>query len=210
MSGLENGNGSSHERKGAQRMKRSIRVDFTPLVDLGFLLITFFMLTTSMIKPRSMEIQKAKPVPDDQANQVKDSQALSLYLTKDHKILFAFGRDGFTKANTDNLTSFKPGGIRKLLLKAERERNPKVDSIQLWKKQVKSKRISASIYERDRERIEKEYSDKALFVIIKADDRSRYEDLIKILDEMSITNIRSYAIVDISPSEKEKLGSLVP
>ncbi len=59
MSEINTG-GGQHEK--GKPKKLSTRVDFTPMVDLMFLLLTFFMLATSMIKPQTMEIvMPAKP-----------------------------------------------------------------------------------------------------------------------------------------------------
>ena len=45
-------------------------------------------------------------------------------------------------------------------------------------------------------------------VLIKPDEESNYKNFVDILDEMNITNIASYAVVDISPKEKEMIKNL--
>ena len=205
MAEIEGGGGS--HKKGAKKIrskKQSTRVDFTPMVDLGFLLITFFMLTTSMNKPQTMEINM--PVKDkveeiDQSK-IKESQAMTVLLVKDHKIFYYFGIQDPKLEKTD----FSAEGIRKILLKENRDRNASVDSIPIYRDQFQNKKITEEQYKKYVRNI-KAYKD-GLIVIIKAEDESKYKDLVDILDEMQICNIGRYAIVDISDVEKEMLSKL--
>lgn len=195
-------------RNASGRRKKSIRVDFTPLVDLGFLLITFFMLTTSMLRPNTMEVQKPKGDIDQMP--IKNSQAMTLFLTKMDKIVYYFGMpksDGIPF--NAQITDFSKLGIRKILKLANKLRNPLVDSIQIYKNWARQNKISEQDYIYHRAKIESDYSDRALIVLIKAEDQSRYNNMVDILDEMSIANIRSYALMDISPKEAQFVNSLV-
>jgi len=212
MADIEAGGGGGHKGEKKGRKKKSVRVDFTPLVDLGFLLITFFMLTTSMTRPKTMEIQKPKPDPnikEDEKNKLKASQAMTIFLTKDNRIVYYFGLMDPNKPLTPEVTGYGIDGIRKILKKANRDRNPLADSIAIYKEQARLNKITEAQYKANRKRIEDQYSDKALVVLIKADDTSTYKNLVDILDEMSITNIRSYAIVDITPAEVQLVKSII-
>ena len=74
---------NNKEKKGSKQKKMNIRVDFTPMVDMNMLLITFFMLCTSLSKPQTMEISMPsndKNITEEQQNKVKASQALTLLL----------------------------------------------------------------------------------------------------------------------------------
>ena len=85
---------SSGSKKGKKGTKKvSTRIDFTPMVDLGFLLITFFMLTTTMIKPQTMEIAMPSKdkVPDEEQTKVKASRAITIILGKDNKVFYYEG-----------------------------------------------------------------------------------------------------------------------
>ena len=76
---------NNKEKKGNKQKKMNIRVDFTPMVDMNMLLITFFMLCTSLSKPQTMEISMPsndKNITEEQQNKVKASQALTLLLPK--------------------------------------------------------------------------------------------------------------------------------
>ena len=93
MSEIESGGGGGGHKGKKKGKKMSTRVDFTPMVDLGFLLITFFMLTTSMNKPQTMEINmpvKDKNLTEDQQTKVKASQTLTVLLTKENKVVYYF------------------------------------------------------------------------------------------------------------------------
>ena len=65
---------NNKEKKGSKQKKMNIRVDFTPMVDMNMLLITFFMLCTSLSKPQTMEISMPsndKNITEEQQNKVK-------------------------------------------------------------------------------------------------------------------------------------------
>jgi len=211
MADIEAGGGGHKDGKRG-RKKSSTRVDFTPMVDLGFLLITFFMLTTSMTKPKTMEIQKPdNKIKEEDRNKLKASQALTLILTKDNKIVYYLGLFNDPKGPqvAPHVIGYGPDELRKLLKDENSKRNPEAGTIAADKDLAESGRMTADEYKKARAEIEDKYKDKALFVLIKTDDRARYKNLIDVLDEMSITNIRSYAIVNIIPQETAMAASLV-
>jgi hypothetical protein len=165
-----------------------------------------------MARPKTMEIQKPKPDPlDKDPTKLKASQAMTIFLTKDNKIVYYFGLiEDPTKPNiSPEVTGYGSDGIRKILKEANRKRNPKADSIQIYKDQARFNKITPEQYRANRKRIEDQYAETSLVVLIKADDTSTYKNLVDILDEMSITNVRSYAIVDIAPTEVNLVQSII-
>ncbi len=206
MADIDTGGGGGKKGKKARGKKLSTRVDFTPMVDLGFLLITFFMLTTSMNKPQTMEINmpvKDKDLTEEEKTKIKASQAMTILLTKDNKIVYYFVDDKTGVPGTPLVTNFGKGGIRATLLKENRMRNDRVDSIAIYKEQLQSNKIKEAEF-RDKVAAIKAFKD-GLIVVIKANDDSKYKNLVDILDEMNICNIGRYAIVDITPMEVEML-----
>ena len=93
MAEIEGGGGGKHKGGKKRGKKLSTRVDFTPMVDLGFLLITFFMLTTSMNKPQVMDINMPIKDPTVENQAVAASQAITVILTKDDKVVYYFIND---------------------------------------------------------------------------------------------------------------------
>jgi len=163
--------------------KGAPRIDLTPMVDLGFLLITFFMFTTTMSKPKAMEIQmpfKDEKLKEEEKNKIKNDAALTLLLSKDHRVYYYNGiGDDPTKPPEVQVTYFTPkDGIRDVLIKK--------------KATVKSLITQGILTATDRP-----------VVLIKPDVNSTTEDLINILDEMTINGIQVYAVVDITPVDKE-------
>lgn len=206
MADIDTGGGGGKKGKKVRGKKMSTRVDFTPMVDLGFLLITFFMLTTSMNKPQTMEINmpvKDENLTDDEKTKIKASQAMTILLTKDNKVVYYFVDAKTGEPGTPLVTNFGKGGVRATLLKENRMRNDRVDSIAIYKEQLQSNKIKEEEF-REKVGAIKAYKD-GLIVVIKANDDSKYKNLVDILDEMNICNIGRYAIVDITPMEVEML-----
>lgn len=188
--------------------KLSTRVDLTPMVDLGFLLITFFMLATSMAKPQTMEIRmpSKEKVKDEEQNKVKASKAMTILLAKDNKIYYYFGT---TENGVDPEvyeTNFDPQkGIRITLLNRNKTVNKQVDSL----KAVKTKN-KLSPEEFKAKLTEIRGNKDAVVVLIKPGDVSTYDNLVSILDEMQITNVAKYAIVPITSYDTGLVSKIAP
>jgi biopolymer transport protein ExbD len=208
MAEIEGGGGGKHKGGKKRGKKLSTRVDFTPMVDLGFLLITFFMLTTSMNKPQVMDINMPIKDPTVENQAVAASQAITVILTKDDKVVYYFiNQQG--EPEPPIITDFDPRkGIRNTLITENAKRNKFLDSIPVYKKQMTDGIIDKPTYKAHLSAI-KNY-EKGLIVVIKATDESRYKNLIDILDEMLICNIGRYAIVDIGEKEKEMVKNAQP
>ncbi|TDN40079.1 biopolymer transporter ExbD [Hymenobacter sp. UV11] len=104
--------------------KHSFRLDMTPMVDLAFLLLTFFMLTTTFAKPRVMQL--TMPVKDhDNTTDVNRSQAMTIMLGAGHRVFYYFGlnapHDPSVPVPTLHPTDFSPKGIRQVLLARGRQ-----------------------------------------------------------------------------------------
>jgi len=94
--------------------KASTRVDLTAMVDLAFLLITFFILTTTLSKPKAMDL--AMPDKDDKTKAqmpVKESETMTILLGKDNQLAWFVGIPGKTAPTKDN---YGKNGIRKSLI----------------------------------------------------------------------------------------------
>lgn len=162
-------------RKG--RKKLSTRVDLTPMVDLGFLLITFFMYTTTLAQPKAMEINmpyknKDKAVP---VTCYVAESTITVIPTHGHKVIYYNGtlKDGKSLA----VTGFQAThGLRDVLINKEKEAAALPASFSLQAHQ--------------------------LHVIIKPDSDCTYDDVVQIFDEMNINNVPYYAMTDITPEEK--------
>ncbi|MCK9399529.1 MAG: biopolymer transporter ExbD [Bacteroidales bacterium] len=186
------------KKKGAKKV--STRIDFTPMVDLGFLLITFFMLTTTMIKPQTMEIAmpSKEKVPEEEQTKVKASRAITIILGKDNKVYYYEGTRENEIDPTVVLTDFSSTGIRKFLIERNYDVMLKVENLQ---KEELDKQIPQEEFEK--KKLEIMSDKKAPIVIIKATDEATYKNLIDILDEMAICNIGRYAIVDLTEYDLE-------
>jgi biopolymer transport protein ExbD len=93
--------GKGKKRKQIRRV--GIRIDMTPLVDIAFLLLTFFMLTTSMSRPQTMEINLP---PEDVSVEVAESNLLTLFVTSKGDLFWRMKLDAPEKIEFDNLRSF--------------------------------------------------------------------------------------------------------
>jgi biopolymer transport protein ExbD len=154
----------SGKKDGKVRSKKtSTRIDMTPMVDLAFLLLTFFVMTTTLNKPQTMEItMPEKPKVEDKQPLVNEKRVLTLVLGGGDKIYWYLG---ITDPKVE-LSNFSNDGIRKVLL----QQNAQI---------------------------------KEMVVLIKPSDESKYKNVVDILDEMNISNIARFALVDITPVDKE-------
>ncbi len=163
--------GGGHHKKGPgvkKAKKLSTRVDLTPMVDLGFLLITFFIFTTTMSQPTAMNL----PLPDDTAkpeeqNKAKESGALTLMIGKNNAVYYYEGQLA-VDASQNNFKSSTMKQIRDVIIDKKR-RTPEKD----------------------------------LVIVIKPNEDATYKDLVDILDEMLINDIKRYALVDIVEVENQ-------
>ena len=187
-------NGKSKQKKFA------VRVDFTPMVDMNMLLITFFMLCTTLRKPQTMEISMPsndKSITEQQKSMVKASQAITLLLGADNKLYYYEGEPNYKDYTSLKETSYTPDGIRSILLQKNVAAVNKVRALKLQKLDLK---ISEEEYRKQVSEI-KSGKDTPT-VIIKATDDASYKNLIDALDEMQICNIGKYVITDIAEADE--------
>jgi biopolymer transport protein ExbD len=197
------GGAGKHEKKRAK--KSSTRIDMTPMVDLAFLLLTFFVLTSTFAKPKTMEINfPAKP--EDDTKNIKVNNAITFIMTKDDGIYYYNGEfypEGNAKGEPATKllkTDFSSEGLHKILL----ERNkPTIDAIDKLTEQLKKKEIADTTYKRLA--VGEKGKKEALTVLVKADDQAIYKNIIDVIDELNICNIGKYAVVDMGAKENELL-----
>lgn len=196
------GGGGRHQKKRAK--KGNTNMDMTPMVDLAFLLLTFFILTTTMYRPSTLQLTFPVP-PEDLQNKPelqKVNNALTLFLTKKDAIYYY--RDEFKPGETElTPTNFKE--IPKMLLELNAST---IDRINSYAKQLNEGKISEYVY--DSLKNEAQKREDALFVIIKPDEHAKFRNMIDIVDEMDISGIGKFAVQDtIKPDEKLLLDQAI-
>jgi biopolymer transport protein ExbD len=197
-------------KKGGKRRakKHSTHIDMTPMVDLMCLLITFFMLTTAFSKPKVMVItMPEKDNKDEIKNQPQISayRTLNILLTEGDQIYYYVGLADPKKPPLPALikSDFSKDGIRKVLLEKNKSLFTKI--FEYRDKRVTGKLVVAdTTADNEIKRMKKEDKEGPI-VMIKADKKAKYKDIVGIIDEMAICNIASYAVIDVSPLELEML-----
>jgi biopolymer transport protein ExbD len=200
MAELQTNEGGGKKKGGGSKQKKmSVHVDFTPMVDMNMLLITFFMLCTSLSKPQTMEINM--PSNDDKIKtedrtKVKESQAITLVLSGGDSIFYYTGKPDYNDHNSLKLSSYKASGIRSLLMSRNTEAVSKINVL-------KQKKLELKISQKDfiDQVAEIKNGKNTPVVIVKAADKATYKNLIDALDEMQICNIGKYVIDKIGPAE---------
>ncbi|MFN2457760.1 MAG: ExbD/TolR family protein [Chitinophagaceae bacterium] len=162
---------SEHAHKkgpGVKKAKKlSTRVDMTPMVDLGFLLITFFIFTTTMSTPSTMDLFMPKDTDkEEEQNKAKESGALTVLLGKDNSVYYY---EGQLAPDASNFLSTNFKGIRDVI--------------------IKKKRSVANLED--------------LVIVIKPNEEATYKNTVDILDEMTINEVKRFAMIDILPVENE-------
>ncbi|WP_303014523.1 biopolymer transporter ExbD [uncultured Bacteroides sp.] len=184
----------------SKQKKMTVRVDFTPMVDMNMLLITFFMLCTTLSKPQTMEISMPsndKNITEDQKSMVKASQAITLLLGPDDKLYYYEGEPNYKDYTSLKETNYSADGLRAVLLQKNAVAVNKVRAL-------KQKKLDLEISEEDfKKQVAEIKSGKDTpTVIIKATDDASYRNLIDALDEMQICNIGKYVITDMAEADE--------
>lgn len=174
MSEIDTSGGGGGKGDGKVRAKKaSTKIDMTPMVDLGFLLITFFILATTLSKPSSMTLNVPDKTKQEETEPIKASNVMTVFLGKDNKAHYIFG-----KAASED-PEVKTVGFGYDLRKAIQEEGRKVPA------------------------------DKFV-VVIKPTKEATYRNIVDIMDEMAITKMKRYALVDeLTPDEKTLLKDKV-
>ncbi len=123
MAELDTSGGGHKKGPGVKKAKKqSTRVDMTPMVDLGFLLITFFIFTTTISQPTALKLNLPKDTdkPEEQTK-TKASGALTVMLGKDNNVFYYEG-ELLPDASNFQSTNFKD--IRNVIIKKKRSTNP--------------------------------------------------------------------------------------
>ncbi|MDR0843952.1 MAG: biopolymer transporter ExbD [Tannerella sp.] len=198
------GGGGKNKQK-----KQTLRVDFTPMVDMNMLLITFFMLCTSLVKPQTMNINMpSKDIVDDsQKEKVRESGAVTIILGGDNKLYYYEGmpkEDGSSYADSSflQLTPYGAEGIRTVLL---RKNSGTYELIQELKDKKQKLEITEEQFREESKKIQEEALNVkkiAPTIMIKPTDLSTYKNLVDVLDEMLICNIGAYAIIELSEGDR--------
>jgi biopolymer transport protein ExbD len=198
-------------KKGGKRKpkKHSTSIDMTPMVDLMCLLITFFMLTTAFAKAKVMVItmpEKNNDIKDQNQPQISAFRTYNILLTGDDQVYYYIGVADPKKPPLPTLikSDFSKDGIRKVLLEKNKDLFKKIAEyrdMRLTGKLI----VADSTADNEIKRMKKEDS-KGPIVLIKADDKAKYKDIVNIIDEMAICNIASYVVVEMSPVEKQMLN----
>jgi biopolymer transport protein ExbD len=200
MAEIQSNEGGGKKKKGGSKQKKmSVHVDFTPMVDMNMLLITFFMLCTSLSKPQTMEITMPtnKDTDKDKMSEVKASQAINILLTGGDSVFYYEGLPNYKDYTTLKVSSYQVSGLRAFLLKRNIDAVAQINDLKKKKQDLK---ISLKDYN---EQVSKIKNGKGTpTVIIKATDEATYKNLIDVLDEMSICNIGKYVIDKIAPGDK--------
>lgn len=167
MASIDEGGDSGHKKgPGVKKAKKlSTKVDMTPMVDLGFLLITFFIFSTTMAQPTAMKLIMPKDTEkQEEQTKVKASGALTIMLGKSNGIYYYEGDDPLKIQATD----YKK--VRDVIIDKKKTTKPE-----------------------------------DFVVVIKPNDEANYQNVVAVLDEMSINEVKKFAMVPISPVENEIL-----
>ncbi len=170
MAQVNTPNSAAAEKHGKRATRKTLFVDLTPMVDLAFLLISFFMLTTVLEK--NTAIQLHMPENTGESEPIPESRTLTLIAAENNQLFYYQG------SNPENLqsTDYSRTGIRQIL----------------YNKNAELRKVNA---------------DKPLICIIKLSPESNYNNMVGLLDEMVITDVKTYAIQDMTDAEKTALSS---
>ncbi len=220
MAQIEQSSGGK-KKKGAQK-KMAIHVDFTPMVDMNMLLITFFMLCTTMIKSQTLSIALPtnEKLQQEELQKAKESEAITLILdttyddnggVKDNTVYYYTGKP-VTEFNGTDLVSSNiqvarfegnEGAMLKGIRKILHDRNEDVlKKVEEQKDRWRNKQITEEQFQAEAKKIRNDEKLTRPVVIIKPMEGASWESVIAALDEMQINQISRYQIGSLTDVDK--------
>lgn len=221
------GKGKKHQKK------MTIRVDFTPMVDMNMLLITFFMLCTTMIKSQTLNIalpSNEKVENEENMSQASEKDAVTIILDAKRKpgsfavdtlngnvqtmVYFYDGKPGNGEADptgpNNNLQesefAMNENGVAKGIRDIIQKRNKEVlKEIDVQKERFKKGEINQEEFDSLAKIIRNKEELKKPVIIIKSTPEASYGSLVAILDEMQINNIAKYQIDNMTRADSAML-----
>jgi biopolymer transport protein ExbD len=177
MAELNTPAGKPSKRGGRRCRKLSTRVDMTPMVDLGFLLITFFVFTTTMSRPKALEVRKPA---DGDPTKTGANATLTLVALGDNKVFYYNGEFSEALHNGSYGT-------------ARYGRNGGIGDV------IRDKQAAMDRYYKG--------GRKEMMLLIKPSSESSYGNVVSLLDETLINDVKRYALVELTPEEKSGISS---
>lgn len=163
-------------KAGVKRIKHhSLRIDMTPMVDLGFLLISFFVMTVQMSQPYMTKFNMPKDATD--GNKLQESAALTVLLARNKDVWYYHGKweDAIKQDNIFKTSFSYKDGLGQV---------------------IRVKQISLDNNPLIRE------GRKDLMILIKPSDNSNYTSIVDVLDEIAINNVKRYALIKLTKEEE--------
>ncbi|HHG84889.1 MAG TPA: biopolymer transporter ExbD [Bacteroidetes bacterium] len=176
MAEVDTGGGGGGKHKGGPKQKKkSTKIDMTAMVDVAFLLLTFFILTTTLATPQAMELNKPPKTDDPIDNQkpVKESKVLTLILGEEDKIHYYVGITEPVVKSTD----FSAEGFRKII----------VDHLNKFPNRCTENGNAPGCWDP--------------IIVIKPNKSCRYKNMVDALDEMRISKVPKYALDEVSSAD---------
>ncbi len=165
-------------KKKGRKKKGSPWIDMTPMVDVAFLLLTFFVLTTTLSTPTTMPVvvppKMTEKEKEEHQEKIQASKVLHLIVDEDDKIYwYQASEEELKEGNIElNQTDFSKNGLRKVLLQV-------------------------------RKKVEEKWGPNQMVVLIKVTDKAKYKNFVDVLDEMNVVEQRKYMLVEPEPEEIE-------
>jgi biopolymer transport protein ExbD len=195
------------KKKGKRRAKKmSTHIDMTPMVDLACLLLTFFMLTTAFSKPKVMEIVLPEKNKKQTDVEIPKSRVVNIILDGNDRVFYYNGLADPTKPPlpTVILSDYSKDGLRKMLLHRNESLFKQIEELNndVVKGKVVLSKDSLTMRLKELRTADKV----GPIVLIKATEKAKYKNMVDIYDEMAITNIARYSMVELNDFEKKLLA----
>ncbi|MDR1090939.1 MAG: biopolymer transporter ExbD [Prevotella sp.] len=184
MANIETG---GNDAKKGKPQRKVLRVDFTPMVDMNMLLITFFMFCTTLSIPQIMDIA----MPDTRGGEslIPETKSLTVILGENNKVFYYEGQANYEDYTSLKETDYK--GMRDILLSKNSTNLSRIKDLRLkrGKKQISDEEFKAEVTKVNK-------SESGIYTLIKPTKDSNFKNLVDALDEMQICGVGKYMIVE--------------